>query len=271
MKKDDGITRRDFLNGASIVIGASLLSPATRLLAGDACLGADYYPPAKTGLRGTHDGAWETMHARVAGQTWPDAAPEEQYDLVVVGGGISGLAAARFYRRERPGARILVLDNHDDFGGHAKRNEFTIDGRVRIGYGGTGSIGTPSAYSAAAKQTLKDVGSDTAKFYQACDQTLDAKLKLARGIVFDADNVGRRTLVTGYGQRPWEEFAALAPLNEQARKDFVRVQTEKVDYLPGLSREEKYEKLRKVSYETFLREDCKVDPQLLELWPKWGD
>jgi spermidine dehydrogenase len=268
--KDDGITRRDFLNGASIAIGASLLTPATRLLAEDPRPAADYYPPAKTGLRGTHDGAWETMHARVAGQTWPDAAPEEQYDLVVVGGGISGLAAARFYRQQGPGARILVLDNHDDFGGHAKRNEFTIDGKVRIGYGGTESIDTPSAYSAAAKQTLVDIGIDTAKFYQAFDQTLYAKLKLARGIVFDAENFGRRTLVTGYGQRPWEEFAAQAPFNDQARKDFVRVQTETVDYLPGLSREEKYEKLRKVSYETFLRDYCKVDPQLLELWRKWG-
>src|SRR5262249_17249111 len=170
----------------------------------------------------------------------------------------------------RPDARILVLDNHDDFGGHAKRNEFTIDGKVRIGYGGTESIDTPSAYSEAAKQTLVDIGIDTAKFYQAFDQTLYAKLKLARGIVFDAENFGRRTLVTGYGQRPWEEFAAQAPLNEQARKDFIRVQTETVDYLPGLSREQKYEKLRKVSYETFLREYCKEEPKLLELGRKWG-
>src|SRR5262249_48234714 len=186
--KDDGITRRDFLNGASIAIGASLLTPEAWLLAGETGLGADYYPPAKTGLRGTHDGAWETMHARVAGQTWPDNAPEEQYDLVVVGGGISGLAAARFYRQQRPDARVLVLDNHDDFGGHAKRNEFTIDGRLRIGYGGTESIDAPSEYSEAAKRRLAEIGIDTSKFYQAFDQTLYSKLKLARGIVFDADN-----------------------------------------------------------------------------------
>src|SRR6266568_3840995 len=65
--------------------------------------------------------------------------PEERYDLVVVGGGISGLAAAYFYRRAKPQARILVLDNHDDFGGHAKRNEFTVDGRLLMGYGGSQS------------------------------------------------------------------------------------------------------------------------------------
>ena len=50
----------------------------------------------------------------------------EEFDLVVVGGGISGLAAAYFYRQARPNARILILDNHDDFGGHAKRNEFHV-------------------------------------------------------------------------------------------------------------------------------------------------
>ena len=67
-----------------------------------------------------------------------------RYDLVVVGGGISGLAAAWFYRRAKPSARILILDNHDDFGGHAKRNEFTLDGRRIIGYGGSQSLQSPN-------------------------------------------------------------------------------------------------------------------------------
>jgi spermidine dehydrogenase len=64
----------------------------------------------------------------MSGKTWDDVSPEadtdEVYDLIVVGGGISGLAAAYFYRKTAgPRVRILVLDNHDDFGGHAKRNE----------------------------------------------------------------------------------------------------------------------------------------------------
>ncbi|MGB5346034.1 MAG: FAD/NAD(P)-binding protein [Woeseia sp.] len=127
----DKITRRDFLNGTQVAIGASMLSPWSDLLAAgnkSFRLDADYYPPAKTGMRGSHDGAWETMHARVSGQAFKAGAIEESYDLVVVGGGISGLSAARFYRAEKPAARILVLDNHDDFGGHAKRNEFSING-----------------------------------------------------------------------------------------------------------------------------------------------
>jgi spermidine dehydrogenase len=268
--KQDGITRRDFLNGARLAIGASLALPYAELLASDQGLGADYYPPAKTGLRGTHDGAWETMHARVQGQTWPVGKPEETYDLVIAGGGISGLAAARFYRQAQPAARILILDNHDDFGGHAKRNEFSIDGRTRIGYGGTESIDTPSAYTPEAQRTLREIGIDTVKFYQDFDQTLYSKLGLARSVVFDADNFGRQTLVTGYGKRPWAEFAALAPLNEQARRDFVRVQTEQRDYLPGMSREDRFRLLERTSYEAWLRDYCKVDAQLLELWRKWG-
>ncbi|MFN8573179.1 MAG: FAD/NAD(P)-binding protein [Gemmatimonadaceae bacterium] len=268
--KDDGVTRRDFLNGARIAIGASLVVPWAELLANESGQGSDYYPPAKTGLRGTHDGAWETMHARVAGQSWPEAKPSEHYDLVVVGGGISGLSAARFYRKARPNARILILDNHDDFGGHAKRNEFSINGDTRIGYGGTESIDTPSEYTAAAKETLQEIGIHVERFYDYFDQTLYSKMGLAKSIVFDQDNFGQRKLVTGYGKRPWEEFANLAPFNDQARRDFIRVQTETKDYLPGMSKEERYKLLSTTSYEAYLRDYCKVDPQLLELYRKWG-
>ena len=161
----DKVTRRDFLNGTQVAIGASLLSPWTEVFGADAAkfeLGPDYYPPARTGLRGSHDGSWETMHARVSGATWPSSAPEEEVDLVVVGGGISGLSAAHFYRKENPGARVLVLDNHDDFGGHAKRNEFKVNGETRIGYGGTESIDTPSGYTEVSRDLLQEVGYDPA-------------------------------------------------------------------------------------------------------------
>lgn len=266
------ITRRDFLNGTQVAIGAAMLSPWTELLGGMPAPGSDplYYPPALTGLRGAHDGSWETMHARVSGKSWSTGKPHEEYDLVVVGGGISGLSTAHFYRQQHPGARILILDNHDDFGGHAKRNEFSINGDTRIGYGGTESIDTPSAYSAVARQLLVDIGIDTNKFYQAFDQELYSSLGLSKGIVFDKDTFGEQKLVVGYGKVPWEEFASRAPLNEQARKDLVRIQTEKTDYLPGLSPEEKRQKLHKVSYETFLRDYARVDSQLIEMYRKWG-
>ena len=235
------ITRRDFLNGTQVAIGASLLGACrTPPLGAPASspdapftLDAAYYPPAKTGLRGSHEGSFEAMHLRTQGHTWPRSTPEEAYDLIVVGGGISGLSAAHFYREAKPGARILILDNHDDFGGHAKRNEFQIGGQTRIGYGGTESIDTPSSYSDVARQLLVDVGIDTDKFYEAYDQELYDSLGLSKGILFDKETFGVQKLAVGYNKLPWEEFVAQTPLNPQARADLVRIWTDNRDYLPG--------------------------------------
>jgi len=269
--KTHRLTRRDFLNGTRIAIGASLLGACSRRSASSRfALGDDYYPPSLTGLRGSHDGSWETMHSRVAGTSWPVSTADEHYDLVVVGGGISGLAAAHFYRKSRPEARVLVLDNHDDFGGHAKRNEFRSEGKTRIGYGGTESIDTPSAYSAVAKDLLVDIGIDTQKFYRAYDQELYASLGLSKGILFDAETYGEQKLVVGYNKIPWQDFAARTPMNARAQQDLVRLWTEAKDYLPGLSQAEKHRTLRRVSYEAFLRDYAKVDDQVLAMFRRWG-
>ena len=266
------ITRRDFLNGTQIAIGASLLSPWTDLFGAAPSrftLDSDYYPPGRTGLRGSHDGSWETMHARVAGKTWPVGKPEEHYDLVVVGAGISGLAAAYYYRRERPEARILLLDNHDDFGGHAKRNEFAFDGDTRIGYGGTEAIDTPSGYSVVARKLLEDIGIVTERFYDYFDQDLYAELGLSHSIMFDEATYGERKLARGYGTLPWDEFAAQTPMTDKAKADLVRVFTEDKDYLAGLSYDEKYALLSKTSYLDFLRDYAKVDEQVLGIYRQW--
>ena len=134
---DRPITRRDFLNG--IAIGATAAASAPLFAAALNDTGAaslsnaaqdafGYYPPLLTGMRGSHPGSFEDAHALRDGQSWPAATDTgEEYDLIVVGGGISGLAAAHFYRARAPKSRILILDNHDDFGGHAKRNEFNLD------------------------------------------------------------------------------------------------------------------------------------------------
>ena len=267
------ITRRDFLNGTQVAIGASLLSPWTEVFGADASnfqLGADDYPPAKIGLRGSHDGACETMHARVSGATWPKGDPEREYDLVVVGGGISGLSAAHFFRREDPRARILILDNHDDFVVHAKRNEFQVNGETRIGYGGTESIDTPSGYADVSKELLKDIGIDVERFYDYYDQELYNSLNLSYAIAYDSETYGERKLVRGYGSRPWEEFAAETPMSDRAKADLVRAFSAEVDYLPGMSREEKVGLLSKISYRTYLRDYVRVDEQVLEMYQRWG-
>ena len=250
-----------------------MLSPFQSVLGSansDFSLADDYYPPSLTGLRGSHDGSWEVMHSRVLGKKWPTTSYEEKYDLAVVGAGISGLTAAYHYQKKHPQAKILVIDNHDDFGGHAKRNEFNINGEMRIGYGGTEAIDTPSSYSSEAKELIKEIGIDVEKFYEAYDQSLYSSMDLGKGIVFDNQSFSEQKLVTGYNKIPWEEFAANSPMNEKAKSDLVRLWTEKKDYLPVLSDEEKHNLLSKVSYYDFLKDYVKVDQQVLEIFRRWG-
>jgi spermidine dehydrogenase len=225
-----------------------------------------YYPPALTGMRGNHDGTFTYAHQLRDGKRWDAAGGAartgESYDLVVVGGGISGLAAAYFYRKNAgKDARILILDNHDDFGGHAKRNEFRAGGRMLLSYGGTQSIESPGKYSDVGKGLLAELGIQTDRFYKAYDRTLYGKLGTAA--FFDKETFGADRLVTGMNTTAWAQFLAQAPLSDGVRREIARVYTEKVDYLPGLSKEEKLAKLEKISYADYLVMYCKLAPEAL--------
>jgi len=262
------IIRRDFLNGMALAIAAGL-TPAMQLAAQPR-----RYPPALTGLRGQHAGSFEAAHALA--RTPAHAAvgrlePEERYDLVVVGGGISGLAAAYFHRRARPQARILVLDNHDDFGGHAKRNEFTVDGRFLIGYGGSQSIDSPQTqWSAVAKGLLRDLGVDVTRFESAFEQTLYASLGLSRGLFLPRESFGRDALVAGdaltvsgnaqtrtlSNARPLPEFIADLPIAEPSRRQLIALYDATRDPLAGRSTEEKLRILKRTSYRDYLIKIC---------------
>src|SRR5258707_8340947 len=180
------ITRRDFLNGVAVGTGATLLGGsigAEQLFAAAAFdefapeKASDYYPPARTGIRGNHDGSFTFAHRMRDGESASslgDAAPTgESYDLVIVGGGISGLAAAyRFRRRVGRSAKLLVLVIHDDFGGHAKRNEFQAGGRMVLSYGGAQTNERPRRDKGGRKKLLKKIWIKKQKIYQ----TKEAKL-----------------------------------------------------------------------------------------------
>jgi spermidine dehydrogenase len=166
------ITRRAFLNGVALTVGAAIL-PSDLLAAAAVPEGPekspDYYPPALKGLRGSHPGSFDAAHSLRDGTFWEHAGSpidtDEKYDLVVVGGGISGLSAAHFFRKAAaPKARVLVLDNHDDFGGHAKRNEFRSGQRTMLGFGGTFSIESPAPYSAVARGLIEELGIDVPSY-----------------------------------------------------------------------------------------------------------
>jgi spermidine dehydrogenase len=262
------ISRRDFLNGTALAIAAGL-TPAMQVSAQPS-----RYPPVLTGLRGQHVGAFEAAHALLR-MPAHDAAgrlePEERYDLVVIGGGISGLAAAFFYRRANPQARVLVLDNHDDFGGHAKRNEFTVDGRLLIGYGGSQSIDSPQTqWSATAKGLLRDLGVDVTRFETAFEQRLYSSLGLSRGLFLPREAFGRDVLVPGdaltvsgnaatralSNARPLAEFVADLPIAEASKRQLIALFEPTRDPLAGRSAEEKLGILKRTSYRDYLIRIC---------------
>lgn len=270
------ITRRDFLNGVGITVGASLCAENPFLVetfgVPDSVFAPEkdpaYYPPAKTGLRGSHVGSFEVAHALRDGKKWPEAKEEkETYDLIVVGAGMSGLAAAYFYRKAFGlGSKILILDNHDDFGGHAKRNEFRAGERLLLGYGGTQSIEGPGHYSAEAIGLLREIGIDVQRFYRYFDQNLYKSMNLKRAAFFDKETFGVDRLVPGAGVHSSPEAISQIPIEESARKNLLRLENDATDYLPDLTPEEKRVKLAKTSYKDFLLQSAKVHPDLIKLF-----
>ncbi|MBZ5682576.1 MAG: NAD(P)/FAD-dependent oxidoreductase [Acidobacteriia bacterium] len=281
------ITRRDFVNGVAMTAGATLMP--WHLLAADHDAdpekSTNYYPPALTGMRGSHPGSFDAAHSLRDGTFWDSAGKPidtgEAYDLIVVGGGISGLAAAHFYRKAAgEKARILILDNHDDFGGHAKRNEFRVGNRFMLGFGGTYSIQSPAPYSAVAKGVIGELGIDVASYPKYVDRDLYRSQGLASKIFFDKETFGTdrltvnpRTLRFSDSDDPafiesdlWKKFIAEAPLADQAKHDLKRLFEEKKDYLPGLSSDEKKAKLARMSYANFLKDLAGVHEDIVRMY-----
>ena len=281
------ISRRDFLNGVALTVGAALLPP--HLLAAfensDREKSPDYYPPELTGMRGSHPGSFEVAHGLRDGTFWQQAGTPvdtgESYDLIVVGGGISGLSAAHFFRKAGgPNARVLILDNHDDFGGHAKRNEFTVGNRKLVGYGGTFSIESPAPYSAVAKGLIEELGIDVASYPKYVSKDLYRSFGLTPNIFFNKETFGQDKLVVNpaprgggeskdspeTGDGPWTKFFAEAPISEAAKRDMRRLFQDKKDYLPGLTSEQKKTQLARMSYAKFLTDLVKTHADIVKLY-----
>ena len=290
---DRPITRRDFLNGMAVAMTASVLGGQS-LTAGErqeAQEQAGYDPPRLTGLRGSQPGSFEAAHSLRDGTFWQKVGKPndtgEFYDLIVVGAGISGLAAAYFFREQAgAGARIVILENHDDFGGHARRNEFHLGGRLQLMNGGTMLIDSPTPYSAHAAGLLHHLGIDPPALAASCnDGGLYRALGLRPAVFFNRETFGEDRLVAGEpgedwrgggkGALTWKEFLARTPLAPKVRRDIERIQEANIDYLPGLTSAEKKDRLSRISYKDFLLQVVKADAGVIPFYQtrtngEWG-
>ena len=274
------LTRRDFLNGAAISLAAgATLSPLELLAAKQGSVSAstlpkDYYPPTLTGMRGSHDGSFDVAHALAWRSEKPDqyAALDETYDLVVVGSGISGLAAAYLYRKQHgPDSRILILDNHDDFGGHARRNEFHNGKQMLLAAGGSGNLEVFN-FSDDVREFIAEIGVDVEKLDAACEPGyMLAGLDAKSGLFLNAERFGESRRVLGNwaaawmsGQNAGELISSLELPADQQQRLLALVEGER-DLTDDLSLLETKKYIETTSYEEFLSTRAGLTPATITL------
>ena len=289
MKKKLSITRRDFINGVSYGLAASA-APIDFLKAND--IDPYKYPPALTGIRGNHPGSFDHAHRlALAGGKFFDEVIDlgETNDLIVVGAGISGLSASYFYQeRTSSKQKILILDNHDDFGGHAKRNEFQVNGREMLTYGGSQSIESPGSYEDVSKKLMVDLGIDVQKFYDAYDFDYFKSRGLSSSFYFNEKTYGQNKIVHNVPNYRYDinhkenikpenikKVVKEMPISDQAKKEFTRLFLDRTDFFPDMTLEEKFYYLENISYEEYLKKHHKVDEEVIGLfhtmlWSLWG-
>jgi spermidine dehydrogenase len=293
------IPRRDFLNGVLMTGAAATLGALPTGAQAAPQDDAGYYPPRLNGMRGSHPGSFEAAHSLRDGTFWDrapkPAGPELDFDLVIVGAGISGLSAAYFARQARPDIKILILDNHDDFGGHAKRNEFQLGKRMGLINGGTLEIDSPRPYSAVADGLMKALGidppaleefaaraDDDERFGRQNPKRKSPKIEdfytgygMQTALFLNREQFGRDSLLAGMDTRPWSELLRDAPLTERVKQDAARIWEGAGDPMPGLTSAQKKDKLSRISYGDYMVKIMGADPGVLPIFQdsthdEWG-
>ena len=285
---DRSISRRDFLLGMGVSAASAFVPSqafAKDMLSLESAAGV-YYPPALTGLRGSHIGSFEVAHqlAREGRSDWGAVSEPDidLYDLVVVGSGVSGLSAAHFYRQEHPNARILILDNHDDFGGHAKRNEFHVAGEMLMTHGGSEILEGPGGYSGIAAGLFDDLGIQPKRLGDAYDPDFYKRNKLTAGMYFDRETFGvDRTLayplVSSNFYKGWiaaakpslshKDAVREMPISDNAKKEMLRLLMTSKNAVPEHSFDTEIGYLNSISYREFISANLNIkEPEIFAIF-----
>ena len=243
---DRDITRRDFLNSTLLASGGMLLNPVspTQLLARASGKEREFSEDDWTGYGGVGDYAnsnGNTTAVMEAGHRIRDGEFEslpasvidtgETYDCVVVGGGISGLAAALiFHRQGGEGKSCLVLDNHPIFGGEAKRNEFLVDGHRLTAHQGSALFQVTYPHS-FIRQFYESIGLKAPRLEYQKWSGPEPEIPLARTPYLGSEPYG---LYFGakFGKPqglwltdPWGKKLEGAPISAKARGELLRYQS----------------------------------------------
>ena len=282
------ITRRDFVQGAAVAAGAALQAGAlgssgvanasAAVSAGAQRMAIADYPPVKTGMRGSHPGAYEIAHALARdGAKFPEPkSTEEHYDLIVVGAGISGLAAAHYYQK-RFGAdsKILLLENHDDFGGHAKRNEFHQSGEMVLSMGGTHNLEWWS-FSKTVNAFMQEHGVDCKGMRKQMEFAYGRDAPNSPAMWFDETTYGVNRLVTNFNlsAKLTTDDIDKIPISDAGRDSLKRF----YDSAPSLedwTEAVAEDLLSSISYPDFLRQYGGLTEDAVQLFDKeehgsWG-
>jgi len=241
------ITRRDFLNATLLASGGALLNPVSpaQLLAADSSqLASDLSHDDWTGYGGLGDYAHSngnTLGVLEAGHQIRDGMFEslpnnlvdtgEIYDCVVVGGGISGLAAALIFQRQAgKGKTCLVLDNHPIFGGEAKRNEFLVDGHRLVAHQGSAFFPVPYPHSFIGR-FYESIGLEKPRLEYQKWAGSAPEMPLSRTPYLSASANMGFYFGARFGQPqgmwlidPWGKKLEGAPISAQARAELLRYQ-----------------------------------------------
>jgi len=273
------ICRRDFLNATLLVSGRLLLGPLTpgQLLAQgwteDGYSGVGDYRGANgntsevmNAAHAIRDGAFDTPPANVA-----DTG--EVFDCVVVGGGISGLASALFFKNQaRSGRTCLVLDNHPIFGGEAKLNEFNVNGQRLLAPQGANQAGR-QAPGSLMEHFYQQVGFEPTKYEYPRWNGPSPKIPLSQTVYVKLHSMPPTFgfyFGAKFGQRPgmwladpWGKDLAGAPFPASIRENVLKWRKREIGAPSEVSRPFEYSGDKKSRYlDSITMEDLYVQSGL---------
>lgn len=271
------ITRRDFVGTTLAGTGAALLASSAPARAQTPGLSMTDIGPDWDGYGGVGDYAGKNgntaevvraAHDTIRNRSF-DAAIDgardtnETYDLIVIGAGIAGLAAAYTFRKEHPTGTVLILDQHAIFGGEAKTNEFDVDGHRIAGPQGSTGIVVPFSRAKAVNMVShfsEEIGLPTEIVYQEPkglkkDILIPEDVYSPMHVAWERSDIGYFYPGHGWVKNAWHSGFKDAPIAETAKAALMKLEM----FRTPPRRDDWQQWLDSITYEQFIRDVVGID------------